>query len=719
MRSSPSIERLASAIARRPRWCLAAALVVTAAAAWGTSRLPIHTSRNALFPKEEPVLERLDAFLEKFGSASDLLVVLDGASREVLEEFATTLATRLRGRPEVRDASERIDTDFFFARSYLMVPAATLGQLSGLLDRVLAGPVPSLTGAVTLDAAVEAVDGWLQDPPALSEGDVGLGVAREVLNVLDTVLDEWLRFVRAAEEPADLAWDRLSRHPEARRFLSGRGYFSTHDGRALVVFVRRKDPSSEFEVLAPFIRGVRAEADTLRAEFHARGGPAPEVGLTGLPATEYEEYVAVQADIVLVVSTAAIFIIFLVFAWMRSLRRALVIFIPMGLGTVWNLGVTLFTVGHLTLLTAAFTAILFGLGVDYGIFLTSRILEEMASGGHRDEALARAVGRGTAASARGIVTAGGTTVLIFLSLVLVPFRGFSELGVVAATGVVLVLVATFLVTPALFAVMRPAPSRSSSNREAEAGSDPTPRPRIVLSRTSSLWVVAAAALAAGTGLVLGMGIPFHYDVLDLLPAGSEAARLQRRLVAESDFQPEVLLMTAPDLAQARRLDSALKNLPVLSSVQSVVDLFPPDAEDKAAVARKVGELVTRIEVAGLEPAGGGGWAEPIGGGPLRSRRPSPARAQPTSAGRARGGCRAPSNAPGTSSTTSRTRPSRRATRGSSRSSSASGVASSNWPRRCAGIRTSPGRGPRRSSIACWLRPARPRPCSSAGATPDP
>lgn len=593
MTPSPILERLALAIARQPRQWIVLALVVTGVAAWGASRLPIHTSRNALFPKDEPVLVRLDTFLQKFGAASDLLVVVDGAPREVLEDFATSLAARLRSRPEVRDASERLDTDFFFARSYLMVPAPALDRLSGLLDRVLAGTVPAVTHPVTAEEAIEAVEAWLQDPPPLSDADIGLDAAREALDVLDTVLDEWLQFVHAPTEPADLAWERLSRHPEARRFLAGRGYFATHDGRALVVFVSREDPSSEFAVLAPFIRAVRAEAAALRAEFQARGVPVPDVGLTGLPATEYEEYVAVQADIVLVVSTAAVLIVVLVFAWMRSLRRALVIFLPMALGTVWNMGLTLLTVGHLTLLTAAFTAILFGLGVDYGIFLTSRILEEALPGGRKDDALAQAIARGTAASAHGIVTAGGTTTLIFLSLVAVPFQGFRELGIVAATGVALVVLATFLVAPALFALMPPAPSRPSPR-----GAEGTDRgPGIVLSRAGSIAVVAGAALAAGAGLVVGVGIPFDYDVLDLLPAGSEAARLQRRLVTESDFQPEVLLATAPDLAEARRLTTALKNLPVLSSVQSVVDLFPPDAEDKAAVARKVGDLITRSRVA--------------------------------------------------------------------------------------------------------------------------
>ncbi len=604
MSRASRMERLASALARHPRRTIAAALALTAVAAWATWHLPIHTSRNALFPKDEPVLKRLDAFLKRFGAASDLMVVVDGAPREVLEEFATALATRLRACPEVRDASERLDTDFFFARSYLMVPDSALRQLSRLLDRVLAQDVPAQTEPVTLPDALDAVERWLEDPPALSEGDIGLDVAVEALSVVETVLDEWLRFVRADKAPDDLAWERLSRHPEARRFLSGRGFFATHDGRALVVFVSRKDQSSEFKVLAPFIRAVRTEVEGLRSEYQAQGRPVPTVGLTGLPATEYEEYVAIQADIVMVVSTAAVLILLLVFVWMRSFRRALVIFIPMGLGTVWNMGLTLFTVGHLTLLTAAFTAILFGLGVDYGIFLTSRILEELEPGAASDdrrdslrgmaqERLAQAIGRGTAASARGVMTAGGTTVLIFLSLTLVPFRGFAELGVVAATGVALVLLATFLVSPALFALLRPPLPHSPA---ANALSAASPRARLVLSRRASFATMVLAALAAAVGLGLGLRIPFDYDVLNLLPAGSEAARYQKRLVAESDFQPEVLLVAAQDLAEARRLTEALQNLWALSSVQSVVDLFPPDAEDKAAVARKVGDLVARSRV---------------------------------------------------------------------------------------------------------------------------
>jgi hypothetical protein len=68
-------------------------------AAWATIRLPVYTSRQALLPQNSDVAQRLDSFLAKFGAASDLIVVLEGAPREELEAFATELATRLRTEP--------------------------------------------------------------------------------------------------------------------------------------------------------------------------------------------------------------------------------------------------------------------------------------------------------------------------------------------------------------------------------------------------------------------------------------------------------------------------------------------------------------------------------------------------------------------------------------------------------------------------------------------
>jgi len=148
------IERVAEAAARHRTVVLIAAGLITALAAWGGAHLPIRTSRKALFPEDEPVQRRLDSFIEKFGAASDLMVVLEGAPRPTLEAFATALTERLRGLPTVLDASARLDTDFLFSHLYLMIPPETLQPLERLLDRALAAPPPAWSETVTLGSAL-------------------------------------------------------------------------------------------------------------------------------------------------------------------------------------------------------------------------------------------------------------------------------------------------------------------------------------------------------------------------------------------------------------------------------------------------------------------------------------------------------------------------------------------------------------------------------------
>ena len=149
------------------------------------------------------------------------------------------------------------------------------------------------------------------------------------------------------------------------------GYFASRDGHMLFLFVRARNASQDFEVLGPFIDRVKAVAAATAAKAGAAGRTPPQVGLTGLPAIEYEEHTAVQKDITLVIGTAAVLIGLLILMVVRSVRWALAIFVPMGFGALWGLALASLTVGHLTLMTSAFLAILFGLGADYGIYLVA------------------------------------------------------------------------------------------------------------------------------------------------------------------------------------------------------------------------------------------------------------------------------------------------------------------------------------------------------------
>lgn len=84
---------------------------------------------------------------------------------------------------------------------------------------------------------------------------------------------------------------------------------------------------------------------------------------------------------------------------------------------------------------------LVALGVDYNIFLLSRIRQEALRHGHRAGVLS-----GLAVTGGVITSAGAVLAVTFLALTRAPQVAFIEIGVLVAVGV---LIDTFLVRPIL------------------------------------------------------------------------------------------------------------------------------------------------------------------------------------------------------------------------------------------------------------------------------
>jgi predicted RND superfamily exporter protein len=292
-------------------------------------------------------------------------------------------------------------------------------------------------------------------------------------------------------------------------------------------------------------------------------------------------------NITFILVSAGILVLLLIVFWLRSFKLALLVFIPMGLGLLFSTALTALFIGHLTMLTSGFTAILFGMGVDYGIFMSSRIIEELAAG----RPLVDGIAKGVAASGKALITASMATVLIFLALITVPFTGFAELGVVAGMGVFMVMICTLIIQPALFAVLPPSWKPVRAHHKAHAFGEKSLYTKLL--HNVHIIILLFAVITAGAGIVLGRRIPFNYDVLSMLPRGSEAVYYARKMVEESDFQAESVFFTAANMAEARRLADEAAELPSVGRVESLTYLFPPDAEDRAAQARRTGDLVAQ------------------------------------------------------------------------------------------------------------------------------
>jgi len=585
--------KVAEYFARHPGWILGVALAVSILAGWAAAQLPVHTSRQALLPQNTAVAQRFNAFLQNFGAASDLIVVLEGAPRAEMEDFAAELAAKLQTEPEIGQATDRLDMAFFLNHAYLLMPADRLDALARL-----PGQASAASGG--LEDNLRKALAWTKNHPPLGDLDTDLNAAEAGLETASFFLEEWQRWLSADKAPDGLDWSRLLAKQGAGGMADG--HFASRDGRMLFLFVHPQNPSEDFQYLGPFIDKVKQVSAALAAQAKAAGRVPPTVGLTGLPAIEYEEYANIRKDITLVVFTSAGLIAALILLVVRSLRWAVLIFIPMGLGVLWSLGLALVTVGHLTIITAAFIAILFGLGADYGIFTSSRIAEERRAG----KPLVEAIGAGIGSSFIAVLTAGGASLLIFGALATVDFPGFAELGVVAAKGVLMILISTWIVQPALYVLLPPKLRELPAPRtpQASAKQDPSsgwfPRP-------VALTLVVLAIGGAVFGALKGLAIPFDYDVLAMLPKDSQAAHYQRRMVAESDYQAEVVIFTAKDMAEARRITEEAGKLKSIAQAQSLTNLFPVDADERLRKAAQIGQSFAQAgyakQVGELERAG--------------------------------------------------------------------------------------------------------------------
>ena len=146
-------------------------------------------------------------------------------------------------------------------------------------------------------------------------------------------------------------------------------------------------------------------------------------------------------------STAAysiIGVLLLITLYFRQVLCSLFITLPLLMSLSWTFGVTYLAVGSLNMITVGLFAILFGLGIDFGIHIFARYREARRRGVGIEEALSETVVH----TGGALTTTAITTSVAFYSLLLTDFKGFSEFGFIVGTGIVFSLVAMIAICPA-------------------------------------------------------------------------------------------------------------------------------------------------------------------------------------------------------------------------------------------------------------------------------
>jgi len=328
-------------------------------------------------------------------------------------------------------------------------------------------------------------------------------------------------------------------------------------------------PRREFASLTSVTRTVDAIRDA--ALDGGRDFPEFQIGVTGRPALEAEEMRTTNRDThhAEIIALIAVFI-GMVVMW-RSIWLALAAEIALGVGIAWTFGWATATIGQLNLLSLVFLIALIGIGMDYLVQILSRYRLEARRYERADAVWVRVFKHvGPPINTACLGAAGAFFVAVFTD-----FQGAAELGIIAGGGLLLCLLAGYVVLPALLTLFPP------KLRPLDASKRFKP-----MRKTGPHWlalpVVWAALLLAGTRYM--PRVYFDPDLIKLQVPDLPSVKLVRTL------QTWFAVVLSKDLDQLREVRAAVAGLPVVASTDSIVN-----AQDNAAWLRQHAAQVPSIE----------------------------------------------------------------------------------------------------------------------------
>lgn len=536
--------------ARRPIAVLILSLVLVAGAiAFAVGNFAMTTDTGALISPNVEWRKNESKIETAFPHLTDaVLVIVDGKTPELAEAATIRLTERLAGDTAHFRLVRRPDGGAFFDREGLLF-GSTAEVRSATASLIEAQP---LLGPLAADPSLRGVANAVGT--MLTGAENGSASLRQIdapMRALRVSLDETL-----ANKPAVFSWQHLFTKPGA----------TAAPLRRLILVQPKLDYGSlEPGNVAVAAIAAHAAALALDAEHGVTVRATGEVPLAD------EEFATLQENIGFVgLVMAAAMLLTLWFAT-RSVRIVAAIVVTTIAGLILATAVGLAAVGTLNLISVAFIPLFVGLGVDFGIQISVRFNAERTDGAAVDVALKHAA----VALAAPLTLAAGAVFLGFGAFLPTDYIGISELGIIAGLGMVIALLLSVTLLPALLVVLKPGtPTREAGLRGA-ASTDRW----LVRHRHAVLWAFAVSMIVSIALLPI---VRFDFNPLHLRNPDGPAMRALADLMHDPLRTPNTINVLAANPEQAAALAKRLAALPEVAEAITVDSFVPADQPEKLA-----------------------------------------------------------------------------------------------------------------------------------------
>ncbi|HTO97063.1 MAG TPA: MMPL family transporter [Myxococcales bacterium] len=528
----------------------------------------LRTDLRELLPQGAPAAVALQELEKRIGGFSHLNIVVRTDDLKAGERFVDALAAKLKEVPPslVANVHWRVDAE----REFLDQHGALYAEVKDLV------------------AARDALKAKIAQANPLM-----LDLADEADKSPAPDLDEAVGRIKSA-------YARLDRYPD--------GYLAGENGHTLVMLVSPPGAAVSLEDDQRIFAAVDGAVKELNPKsFH----PSIQVGYGGEIKGLIESQEALVRDLALSSALTLSAVGLALFLYYRTLRSVPLLVLPLFTGVALTFALSRGVIHYLNPNTAFLGSIIVGNGINAGIILLARYIEERRHGSDVHRALPLAL------RATWIATfaAGGAAAASYGSLGFVSFRGFNQFAFMGFFGMVICWTTTYALMPALIGLQErywPFGDLTPPRRGRVVGWLAGPFAQLVTKKplVPVLITVALAGASIYAGYVFAQE-PILYDFTKL---GSRSSENNGRgfwdkhvdAVLQSYQTPTVVLTRSPAEAQAvaAAVERAKEQEGERSTIESVVTLqqfLPKDQPRKLELLREIFSILDKRPEAKLPP----------------------------------------------------------------------------------------------------------------------
>jgi hopanoid biosynthesis associated RND transporter like protein HpnN len=549
-----------------------------------SKNLKVDLSMIAELPEDDPMVKQFRDAYKNYGGLEYIFILLKSEDIESAKNFADYIAPMLKERKDLfKSVRHKIDIDFFKPYSLLFLDEDEINDLTDTFERhidIYEMMIKKLDLLSFLEGAYKILDREISEREEISGEEEEAGLMKGFRKWSDILKKGIVDGKEISEREYNRVLAEVFSVRERDEEISSE-YFTSKDEKMLAIMI---SPVESSENIAYSLKAYEFLKKVI--EEGERKFPDVKAGLTGSVPIVAEQYYIIIRDLFLTNIVSMVLVVIIFGLGFGSVFYAVLMLIPLLSGLLWAFGFAYLYRGTITMTTSVFGAILTGLGIDFAAHLISRFNDEREKGATIKEAVRNSI----TGAGKGIITGAVTTSAAFYTLIVAYHKGVEELGIIAGTGLLLSMLAMFLIVPSILALFGGRRIFTSRIRippfEEKVASLVIKRPYIFL--TVFVFISIFFAWSATR-------ISFDNNFRNLMPRDMEALKVVDEFEKSFKRGTDYGLITVESIDSARDIVEKLESLTTVALVESISKFLPLNQKEKKNLLKRLKNLIAPLE----------------------------------------------------------------------------------------------------------------------------